>query len=417
MDKTIAKLLGEGTLPQELVSSLQEAFDNKIAEVREEAEMSLREEFSRRFEHDKANLVEAMDRMLTDVVEKNTAETSARVVEFKQARDEFRKALREVRKQYKTKVNETLDNSRSFVKAQLVKEVTKLREEKNILTRERLATAQKYEKLKENMAKGLSSRISKIDDFVVGQVQRELAEFNEDHRALVETRMKLVAESRDKLRTTQKLFVKEAAKNVEKVINEALVNEMKQLHEDLERNRQNMFGRKIFEAVAAEYMTSYLAEGTEVRKLQNVLEAKEKALDEAQSKISEIVRESQQATRKAKIAEERALRSKTLGELLTNLRGEKRVVMEGMLESVKTDSLRETFNRLLPMVLDESPRGKVNPANGTRKLVETVRTGERPKAVVTGGNRGASRQFENNNTDTDIDSEVAEVIRLSGIQK
>jgi Txe/YoeB family toxin of Txe-Axe toxin-antitoxin module len=293
-----------------------------------------------------------------------------------------------------------------------VKEVTKLREEKKVFTRERLATAQKFEKLKENMAKGLSSRIAKIDKFVVGQVQKELSEFHEDHRALVETRIKLVSESRDRLRNTQKLFVKEAAKNVEKVINETLVSEMKQLHEDLERNRQNMFGRKIFEAVAAEYMTSYLAEGTEVRKLQNVLETKEKALSEAQSKISAIVKESQQATRTAKIAEERAIRSKTLGELLINLRGDKRMVMEGMLESVKTTALRETFNRLLPMVLDEARK----PNSTKRTLVETVRN-ERPRSVVTGNNRGATRQYENNNTDTDIDSEFAEVIRLAGIQK
>ena len=65
--------------------------------------------------------------------------------------------------------------------------------------------------------------------------------------------------------------MKEAAIKVEKVINTTLKREMTQLHEDLERNRQNMFGRRIFEAVAAEFMTSYLNEGTEIRKLQECL--------------------------------------------------------------------------------------------------------------------------------------------------
>ena len=55
---------------------------------------------------------------------------------------------------------------------------------------------------------------------------------------------------------------------------------MTQLHEDLENNRQNMFGRRIFEAVAAEFMTSYLAEGTEIRKLQSILAEKEQALSD-----------------------------------------------------------------------------------------------------------------------------------------
>jgi ABC-type phosphate transport system auxiliary subunit len=89
-----------------------------------------------------------------------------------------------------------------------------------------------------------------------------------------------VTEGKKKLAETQKRFVSEAAKKVEGAINETLKREMSQLHEDLERNRQNMFGRRIFEAVAAEFMTSYLAEGTEIRKLQNVLETKEKELAE-----------------------------------------------------------------------------------------------------------------------------------------
>ena len=114
------------------------------------------------------------------------------------------------------------------------------------------------------------------------------------------------------------------------MINETLKREMTQLHEDLEKNRQNMFGRRIFEAVAAEYMTSYLTEETEIRKLQDALSTQEQALTETQGKLDEAVKEGQIASRKVRLAEDRAVRTKILGELLTNLRGDKRSVMEGM---------------------------------------------------------------------------------------
>src|SRR3712207_8324907 len=47
-------------------TTLFRSFDKKVAEAREEAEMSIREEFAARYEHDKSNLVKAMDLMLTE---------------------------------------------------------------------------------------------------------------------------------------------------------------------------------------------------------------------------------------------------------------------------------------------------------------------------------------------------------------
>ena len=49
----ITQLLGGDKLPPEIAVTLQEAFDKKVAEVREQPNDSLREEFARRYEHDK----------------------------------------------------------------------------------------------------------------------------------------------------------------------------------------------------------------------------------------------------------------------------------------------------------------------------------------------------------------------------
>lgn len=416
---SIAKLLGEGTLPKEIVESLQEAFDAKVANARAEAETSVREEFSRRYEHDKSNLVEALDRMMTDVVTKHETEKSAAVQKFVEARNTFRKAIKESRRAYKSKLDESIGTSRKFVVAQLTGEISKLRESRKKLVADRLNTANKIESIKEGLARAHAARLKKIDEFVVRQVGAELKEFAVDHRALVETRLKLVKEGRKKLSETQSRFVKQAANKVEHVINTTLRSEMTQLHEDLEKNRQNMFGRRIFEAVAAEFMTSYLAEGTEIRKLQNVLESKKAELANAKSKLEEATRTSDVAQRKAKLAEDRAQRSKVLSELLSNLRGEKRRVMEGMLETTGTTALRETFNKLLPVVLDDSTRrGPVPAQQPRRSLNESARPTGKPATVLTGDSARANRVYESARTESADDfDEIAQVVRLAGIHK
>ena len=417
MDNTITRLLGDATLPSELVTSLQEAFDKKVEEVRGQAEMSIREEFSRRYETDKENLVEAIDRMLNDALQKSESEKVEAVTKFVEARDTFRKAVKESRKTFKTKLAEQTEASRAVVMTKLKDEVLKLREQKKVLAAERLAYADKLAAVKESLAAEQTKRLKKIDEFVVRQVGKEMKEFLVDHKALVTTRLKLVSEGKQRLRDTQSRFVKEAASKVEKVINETLKQEMTQLHEDLERNRQNMFGRRIFEAVAAEYLTSYLAEGTEVRKLQNVLESKEQALADAKAKLDEAEKLSQTASRKARLAEDRALRTKVMSELLTNLRGQKRAVMEGMLETVRTDALKATFSKLLPVVLDETSSAKT--AAKKVQLQETNRLEKRvPTSTVVTGNQRANRLAEAVQAESEeIDPAIAQVVRLAGITR
>jgi hypothetical protein len=407
----ITQLFGD-KLPPEIVNTIQEAFDKKVEEVREQAEMSVRAEFSTRYEHDKENLVEAIDRMLTDVVQKHEGEKAATVGKFVEARTAFRKAIKESRKTFRSKMDEQKEASRAVVTAKLKEEILKLREAKKAVTNERMAYADKLSLVKESLAIDHAKRLRKIDEFVVRQVEKELKELLEDHKALVKTRVKLVSESRSRLRETQNRFVKEAASKVEKVINETLKREMTQLHEDLEKNRQNMFGRRIFEAVAAEYMTSYLAEGTEIRKLQNILETKENSLSDAQTKLNEAINAGQVASRKARLFEDKATRTKVLGELLSNLRGDKRKVMEGMLETVKTEALRESFNKLLPVVLDETTA-----VRRPSRTVLTEKRVEKPQSTVISGGQRANRLAEAVEAEAlDIDPDIAQVIRLAGIK-
>lgn len=415
MDNTLAKILGESGLSEELIASLQEAFDKKVADQREQVEETIRAEFAARYEHDKGTLVEAMDRMLSDVVEKTEAQKAEEIAKLNEARQKYATAIKEARTHYRSKLKEHVGLSTTFVSTQLAKNLKSLAEARVKLSIKQGKLDEQFEAVKAEVAEQNAARLKKIDEFVVRQVSRELNEFKQDQRALVETRVKFVAESKKKLSETQKRFVKESAAKVDNFITESVKREMTQLHEDLERNRQNSFGRRIFEAVAAEFMTSYLAEGTEIRNLQNVLESKEQELASAKGKLNEAVKALEGVHRKVKLAEDRAVRGKVMNELLSNLRGEKRAVMESMLETTKTEHLRGAFDKFLPVVLNE---GVKKPQATKTVLSETKAQPRRVVTSVTGDK--ANRLTETAQIETEVEMDdsndmIAQVVRLAGI--
>jgi hypothetical protein len=414
MDNTLATILGD-TLPAEMLATLQEAFEKKVAEAKSEAEVAIREEFAVRYEHDKANLVEAIDRMLTDTVTKLEEEKAAEITQLKEARANLDAKVNEHRDHYKTKIAEHIALIKTFVSEQLTKHITSLVEEKQSLVATQRNIAESFNQAKADMLSEHKSHLKKIDEFVVKQLTRELTEFNEDHRALVETRVKLISESKSKLKETQARFVKEAAAKADAFITSNLKSEMAQLHEDLEAHRQNMFGRRIFEAVAAEFMTSYLNEGSEVSKLKTVLETKEEELASVNGKLAEAAKAIEAVGRKVKLAEDRASRAKIMSELLSNLRGDKRSVMESMLETTKTENLRETFNKLLPVVIESASK----PQNEKKVLSETKLPTIRRMTEITGDKTTNNRLFESASVDAESgnDAEIGAIIRLAGIQK
>lgn len=413
MDNNLANILGQTGLPEEIVESLQVAFDAKVAEAREQAEMSVREEMAARFEHDKANLVEAMDRMLTDVIEANAQEKSAEIAKLSEARAKYEAGVNEARSAYKAKLKEHFGVANTFITAQLTKNIKALAEQKKAVVAKQKKLDEQFERVKADVAEQNAARMKKIDEFVIRQVTRELNEFQQEHRALVEARVKFTAESKKTLAETKNKFIRESAAKVEAAVNANLKREMAALHEDVERSRQNSFGRRVFEAIAAEYMTSYFAEGTEVRKLQGILESRDAELAQTKTKLSEAHGALEGVVRKVKLAEDRASRTKIMSELLSNLRGEKKAVMESMLETTKTDHLKATFEKLLPVVLAEGTRKPVE----KKVLSETKAPVSRP--IVTGDK--ANRLYETATieaAESEENSEmVAQIIRLAGLQR
>jgi len=380
MDKTLADILGKDILPKDVVAELQEAFNNKIAEAKEELTMQIRNEFAARYEHDTATLVEVTEKILNDVCDKTEKTKTEEVEKLKESKTKLDKAIKEARVHYKNKLTEA---------------ITALQNKKKKL--EETYAKKTAEVLSEN-----KNHIKKIDEFVVRQVSKELKDLAIDRRQLVEARVKLIKEAKEKISGTQKKFIIESAKKVEKIVENSLKAEVTQFRDDIETARKNSFGRKIFEAVAAEFMTSnYLT--PEIKKLKKLVESKTKELEAAKIKLNENARNIDIASRKVKLAEERAVRTKIMIELLSNLKGEKRSVMESMLETTKTNQLKEAFDRFLPVVLSE----------GSNKKRPEVLNENRTRRIVTGDkNFGIS-----NNVDNDFNSEINTILKNAGVKQ
>ena len=151
------------------------------------------------------------------------------------------------------------------------------------------------------------------------------------------------------------------------MVSENITKEMTQFKEDIKTARENNFGRKIFEAYASEYLTSYLNETSEVRKMQKQLAEAQAQIDE-KSKLYESTR-----IEKDKI-ESRHRRDKILNEMLQPLSGDKKEVMSNLLETVQTDNLKTAFNKYLPHVMKDARKSTIISES------KTETTGDKPKA-------------------------------------
>ena len=97
MLEVIKPLLDSDLVNEQTRNEIQEAWDNKLNEVREEVRAELREEFAGRYEHDKQTMVEALDKMVTENLQ---AELGQVVAEKKQ--------LAEDRVKYNAKMSEAV---------------------------------------------------------------------------------------------------------------------------------------------------------------------------------------------------------------------------------------------------------------------------------------------------------------------
>ena len=318
MIDAISKLVESGAISEDVQKGIQEAWDLKIKVNKEVVGAELREEFAKRYEHDKANMIEAIDSMMNEKL-------SEEITKFV----EDRKALAQEKIAYKENVGKHSAKLESFILNKLSEELKELHGDR----------------------KGVHENFKKMEEFVVGALAKEIKEFHEDKKGVVETKVKLVAEAKKQMAKMKEAFITRSAKVVESAVNKKLAEELKSLKEDITAARTVNFGKKIFEAFASEYQNSYLNEKSETAKLMKVVDETTMKLKDAEKAIEEkqAVIESKEAEskRQADLME----RKEKMAEMLKPLGKDKSEVMSQLLASVSTAKLEASFNKYLPHVM------------------------------------------------------------------
>ena len=362
----IKPLLESGIINEETSQAINEAWESKLNEAKEQVRAELREEFAQRYEHDKHIMVEALDKMVTDGL-------TTEIEEFQMERQ----AMNEDRVKAQVKLRESASKFNNFMVEKLAEEIKELRSDRQIQ--------------KESQ--------QKLEQFIVHALAREIKEFAQDKQAVVEAKVKLVAEGRKQLEALKAKFVTESAKRMNSVVTTHLKGELSQLKEDIKTARENDFGRKIFESFASEYSTTYLQEKAETRKLYNQLMQKDAQLAESIKTTKEAQKLVETKEREIRIIKESTSRQKTMDELLGTLNEEKATVMRDLLESVQTPRLQAAFDKYLPAVLQTITEKKE-----TKKSILS----ESVKEVT--GDKSAVKQVE-----VEDRNNVIELRRLAGL--
>jgi hypothetical protein len=241
----------------------------------------------------------------------------------------------------------------------------------------------------------------KLEQFIVHALAREIKEFSQDKQAVVEAKVKLVAEGRKQLEALKTKFVSESAKRMNAVVTSHLKGELGQLKEDIQIARENSFGRKIFESFASEFSVTHLNEKAETRKLMSALMQKDAQLAESVKQTNAAKQLVESKEREVRMIKESNQREKMMGDLLSTLNEEKASTMRNLLESVQTPRLQAAFDKYLPAVLN---------TGAEKKPAKAVLSESKVISEITGDKPAAKQNFED-----EQDSNLIDFKRLAGL--
>jgi hypothetical protein len=363
MIDALKTLFENDVVSEDIRAQIEEAWNAKIQENKMQATAQLREEFAQKYEHDKSLMVEAIDSMISEKLAEEIAEFT-----------EDRKQLAEAKAKYAVAMRENSKLLKGFVMQQLSKEVGELHTDQV----------------------RMAENFSKLEEFVVEALAKEIAEFNEDKKDLAETKVRLIREGKAHINKVKSTFIERSAKLVSETVDKTLNREIGQLKEDIDTARKNDFGRKLFEAFASEYGTSYLNEKSETAKLLKVLDSKDKQLAEAKAQAVEAKALVESAKKEKSRLVESALRKEIMHSLIAPLSKDQREIMTDLLESVQTSKLQSSFNKYLPSVIDGNTPAK-------------------RKATLTEGKEITGNRNETNVSRTASEENVIDIRRLAGL--
>jgi hypothetical protein len=285
----------------------------------------------------------------------------------------------EISAQFKTAVDAFLAEERSKLEVEI-----------------RTSLTEEFVKAREELAEIVDA---KVEEFLTKEFDELKEDINKFRDLEVEYAEKLV-EEKEKLAQMLGEQLNQLVDKLDAFLEVRLDEEMSELKEDIEDVKKLEFGRKIFEAVEAEFKKFRKSDLTEAE--QALAEAQDKLAD-AEKRLYEIESE--------RLAE---ARNSKMEELLSALSGNAREQMKIILSNVATEKLEEAYKVYIGRVLKESVvDAKKDEAQPAKVVTEAKKTEAAPAAKVVTGNEELTEQVE----DVKPSDQLIRMRKLAGLAR
>ena len=250
---------------------------------------------------------------------------------------------------------------------------------------------------KERLVEAVDAKLSEMFGREVDELKEDFENFRDLEAEYAEKIVEAKAAMSDELQGDMVQLVEKLDTFMEIKLNE----EIEELREDISQARKQEFGRRIFEAVSAEYMSQFHNEEeseTNFADMEARLEQTQVALEEAETKHAEL---------------ERIIK---LDQILAPLSGSQREVMEQVLQTVATNRLEEGFKTFLPRIIRETKESEKEDdtvLSESAEVNESTDTSE--VSIVTGDVDNTVVEDEVINEGVTDDSELKRMLRLAGL--
>jgi hypothetical protein len=225
--------------------------------------------------------------------------------------------MESIKTQMETAINEAKAEAEAEVRAQLTKE---------------------FIEEKEKLVEAIDTKAEEYLQKEIGELKEDISNFRDLE---VEYADRLV-EHKAAMAETLKADLEELVEAIDVFVEMRLTAELQELSESIEEVRKNQFGLdvyNIFEGMYVQQMAGSKSEENTMAKLQE----SENKLEETQTKLNEAEKKLAQIERSTKMVE-----------VLKDLSGRNKEVMEAILKSVPTAQLDEAYKNYIPRVLHES---------------------------------------------------------------
>lgn len=287
----------------------------------------------------------------------------------------------------------------------LEKEVQAIKESAEKETREKVEAEVRAD-LAEQFVTDKEALVEALDTKAEQYLQEHIEELKEDidrFRDLeVEYSEKLV-EAKQEMAETVKGDIEELVEALDSYLDVVVDKEFQELHEDIEEVKKIKFGAEIFEAFEGMFSKKFVDEDS----VQQKLSEKEQKLKQVSKQLKEAQQNTAKLERKAK-----------MNEVLEDLHGRPREVMEAILKNQPTHKLEEAYAHYIPNVLNEVAETSEKESDSSSVLAEGKEDSKEKSleegTVIASGDTGNSEQetLEESAVPEDVTREIDRMKKL-----